>query len=131
MPAPTPTEVVMDLLDRLEKPGGFADAIRATFTDKTRYVNVGMTDSTGIEEGLGVVTMFEQVLGMSYLKVEMLAIAENGNQVLTERIDSLYTHDGTLAISLAIAGIFDVEDGKIVGWRDYFDTASVLGQDKQ
>jgi len=62
---------------------------------------------------------------MSFLKVDMLAIAEQGNTVLTERVDHLHAADGTLVMSVPLAGIFDVEDGKIVGWRDYFDTAGL------
>ena len=124
---PSPTQVVTDFIERLGTPGGFADAVRTCFTERTRYLNVGMTDTTGIEEALGVVQMFEQGMGMSYLKVDMLAIAEQGNTVLTERIDHLHAADGSLVMSVPLAGIFEVEDGKIVGWRDYFDTAGLAG----
>ena len=122
---PTPTEVVTDLLDRLEQPGGFADAVRATFTDTTRYLNVGMSDTTGIAEALAFVERFESFTGANCLRVEMLAIAENGETVFTERIDHLIAPDGHVVRSIRILGVFEVSGGKIAGWRDYFDTAAL------
>jgi limonene-1,2-epoxide hydrolase len=123
----TPTETVMAFLAMCEKPGGFADAVRAFFTPTTRYINVGMTDSTGIDEGIAVVQSFETAMGATSLKVDMLALAEAGGTVLTERIDHLLGADGQPAMSLAVMGIFEVADGKITAWRDYFDTAGTAG----
>ena len=120
---PTPTETVLEFLKALEKPGGFPDAIRAFFTDKCRYLNVGMSDTTGIEETVGFVTAFMGTTRASYMTVDMLALAANGKTVLTERIDHLRDVAGNAVLSLAVMGIFEVEDGKIAGWRDYFDTA--------
>ncbi len=122
---PTPTETVLDFLALLEKPGGFADAIKAYFTPATRYLNVGMSDTTGIEEALAFVQGFEATTGSSFLRVDMLALAESGNTVLTERIDHLSGADGKVVMSIQLMGIFEVADGKIAGWRDYFDTAGL------
>ena len=119
----SPTDTVMAFLAMCEKPGGFADAVRAFFTSETRYINVGMTDSTGIEAGIAVVDSFEAAMGATSLRVDMLALAEAGNKVLTERIDHLIGADGQPAMSLAVMGIFEVENGRITAWRDYFDTA--------
>jgi len=123
---PSPTDVAMDLLTRLEHPGGFAEAVRAMFTPTTRYLNVGMSDTTGIDEALAFIHMFEESTRASWMRAEMLAIAETGNTVLTERIDHLHDADGKLVMSLPVAGIFEVADGKITAWRDYFDTAGTL-----
>jgi limonene-1,2-epoxide hydrolase len=30
-------------------------------------------------------------------------------------------------MSVAVMGIFEVADGKVTGWRDYFDTAGLAG----
>jgi limonene-1,2-epoxide hydrolase len=46
--------------------------------------------------------------------------------VLTERIDHLVVR-GT-SITLPIMGVFDVQDGLIAEWRDYFDLASYRAQ---
>ncbi len=51
----------------------------------------------------------------------VLAIAESGNRVLTERIDEFRLAGRN--ISLPLMGIFEVEQSLIRSWRDYFDMA--------
>jgi len=123
----TPTQVVLDFLKALEAPGGFPQAIRDYFTETTRYLNVGMSDTTGIPDTVAFVEGFMASTTASYMTVDMLALAETGNKVLTERIDHLRNADGQAVMSLAVMGIFEVEGSKITGWRDYFDTAGTAG----
>jgi limonene-1,2-epoxide hydrolase len=119
----TPTQVVLDFLKTLEAPGAFPQAIRDYFTDNTRYLNVGMSDTTGIPDTVAFVEGFMTSTGTNHMTVDMLALAETGNKVLTERIDHLRDDSGKAVMSLAVMGIFEVEGSKIAGWRDYFDTA--------
>ncbi len=42
-----------------------------------------------------------------------------GNVVMNERVDSFVM--GPKTISLPVAGVFEIRDGKISAWRDYFD----------
>ena len=58
---------------------------------------------------------------------EVLNIAENGNTVLTERVDNFVLEDGK-KLSLPVMGTMIIEDGKIKVWRDYFDLASFTSQ---
>ena len=59
---------------------------------------------------------------------EVIAIAENDEgQVLTERVDS-FDMPGGKRISLPVMGTFELEDGKITSWRDYFDLATFTSQ---
>ena len=44
---------------------------------------------------------------------------------MNERTDTMTIGDKTVA--LPVAGVFEVADGKIVGWRDYFDMAQFSG----
>lgn len=49
------------------------------------------------------------------------AIAANGSTVLTERTDIFHFKDGRRA-AIRVMGTFDIgADGRITGWRDYFD----------
>ena len=49
------------------------------------------------------------------------AIAANGNTVLTERTDIFHFKDGRRA-AIRVMGTFDIDaQGRISGWRDYFD----------
>ena len=51
-------------------------------------------------------------------------IAADGNVVLTERTDVL--RRGAWEAEFWVCGTFEVEAGRIVLWRDYFDWTTVL-----
>jgi limonene-1,2-epoxide hydrolase len=57
---------------------------------------------------------------------EILHNAAEGDVVFTERVDRFET--GGKKVALPVAGVFEVKDGKIVAWRDYFDMATWTGQ---
>ena len=57
---------------------------------------------------------------------DVLAIASRGNVVFTERVDHLTVAGKEVA--LPVAGVFEVRDGKIAAWRDYFDMGSYQRQ---
>jgi limonene-1,2-epoxide hydrolase len=63
--------------------------------------------------------------GFEWVDWKLLAIAASGNKVLTERIDDFGI--GGRDISLPLMGIFEIEDGLIRAWRDYFDMAMYRG----
>lgn len=84
------------------------------------YENVGLTHTRNLDEALALIENF--MPGLDRIDVDMLALAQDGDKVLTERIDHLRTADGTVLASLRVMGIFEVRDGKIARWRDYFDT---------
>jgi limonene-1,2-epoxide hydrolase len=58
---------------------------------------------------------------------QLLAIAENGNKVLTERVDNFYLVGGK-AVSMPVMGTFEIVNGQITAWRDYFDLATFTSQ---
>ncbi len=57
---------------------------------------------------------------------EFLTIAAAGNVVLTERVDHLSV--AGKAVVLPVMGSFEIMDGLIRRWRDYFDLASYRAQ---
>ena len=65
--------------------------------------------------------------GFEWVDWKLLAIAESGSKVLTERIDDFGI--GGRDISLPLMGIFEIEDGLIRAWRDYFDIVAELLED--
>lgn len=105
-------------------------AFRNFFTPTTVWENVGMMTTTGAEEAVALMANFESQLGAATLKVDMLAVAAEGGKVLTERLDHMIKPDGSSALSMRVCGIFEVESGKITAWRDYFDTAGMMGGDQ-
>jgi limonene-1,2-epoxide hydrolase len=58
---------------------------------------------------------------------ELLNIAACGEVVLTERIDRF--RRGADRIVVPVMGAFEVRDGRIVQWRDYFDLSALRPQE--
>ena len=89
------------------------------FTDDAVYHNMPMeavTGKNGIREILNMFIPAEDV------EIEILRIAARGNVVFTERIDRMTI--GGKRVVLPCAGVFEIRDGKIAAWRDYFDLAT-------
>jgi limonene-1,2-epoxide hydrolase len=53
---------------------------------------------------------------------DILNIVSKGNVVIAERLDR--THAGDKSVDLPCVGVFELDDGKIKTWRDYFDFAT-------
>jgi limonene-1,2-epoxide hydrolase len=49
----------------------------------------------------------------------------SGTTVMHERTDTMTVGDRT--VTLPVVGVFEVEDGMIRTWRDYFDMSTFLG----
>lgn len=124
----TPTETVTTFLAMWEQPGGGDTAIRSYFRPDTVWENVGVATTTGPEEAISWNASICEPFGMVAMRVENLAIAADGNKVLTERMDSFLDADGNVIAAFPVMGIFEIEDGKIAAWRDYFDSAAAQQQ---
>jgi limonene-1,2-epoxide hydrolase len=57
--------------------------------------------------------------GRARFEVKTHRIAVNGSTVLTERTDALVF--GPVRLQFWVCGVFEVRDGRITLWRDYFD----------
>jgi limonene-1,2-epoxide hydrolase len=57
--------------------------------------------------------------GRASFEVKTHRIAVNGSSVLTERTDVLQF--GPLRLQFWVCGVFEVHNGRITLWRDYFD----------
>jgi limonene-1,2-epoxide hydrolase len=95
-------------------------AILDAFTSDAVYHNMPMQPAVG-KDAIGPLVDF--VLGQAKdgLRFEITRIAADGDVVLTERVDTFKSGDRTVV--LPIMGAFEVRDGKIAAWRDYFDMA--------
>ncbi|HEX3839302.1 MAG TPA: limonene-1,2-epoxide hydrolase family protein [Acidimicrobiales bacterium] len=114
-----PEQVVLDLCEAFKKHD--AEALRPFFTDDVVYHNIPMDAAVGID---ATIAFIEGFFGMSEsLVIENLHVATRDNLVFTERVDT-FTVGGKVA-PLPVMGIFEIRDGKISGWRDYFDMAQI------
>ena len=96
-------------------------AVEAMLDDEVVYHNVGTEPATGREESLAAVKMqFDMFDPISF---GIRNLASNGDIVLTERVDEI-TANGIMA-PVPVMGIFEVRNGRIAQWRDYFDLTLV------
>jgi limonene-1,2-epoxide hydrolase len=115
----TAEQVVRDLCDGVGKSD--AEALRQFFTDDVVYHNIPMDPAIGIDAAIAVIDGF---FAMSEsLKIEILHLAVRENVVLTERIDTFTV--GKIVAPLPVMGTFEIRDGKISAWRDYFDMGQI------
>ena len=94
------------------------------FSDDAVYHNIPMEPARGKAAIKAVINSF---LPMSKsIEFKILHTVSVGNVVMNERIDMFDT--GTKKISIPVAGVFEVKNGKISAWRDYFDMAMYTKQ---
>jgi limonene-1,2-epoxide hydrolase len=107
--------VVLELIEGFNNSD--LDRVMACFEEGADYHNIPMEKVTGVAAIRGVLEGF--VGGASAIQWDLLNIAEADGVVLTERVDK-FEMNGTW-IALPVMGTFEVSNGKIVAWRDYFD----------
>jgi limonene-1,2-epoxide hydrolase len=111
-------EALIDTWNRMDW-----DAIDDLMAEGIFYHNVPMEPFEGRAAAGASVRGIGCVSGHWHL----LSIAENGDKVLTERADSFELANGR-KLSVPIMGTFELEDGRMQAWPDYFDAATVAGQ---
>jgi limonene-1,2-epoxide hydrolase len=117
-----PIEVVQEFCDSWAK--GDLDAIVAFFTDDAVYHNIPIAPVTGRAAIRDTIAGF--TAGVDTVEFRVLNIAAVGSVVMTERVDAFIMPAAT--IELPVMGTFEVADGKIAAWRDYFDLNQFMSQ---
>jgi limonene-1,2-epoxide hydrolase len=100
------------------------DRIVAFFSDDAVYHNIPVDPVSGREAIKATIARF--TAGVDRVEFEVRHAAADGNVVLTERVDRFFTPDRT--IELPVMGTFEVNDGSITAWRDYFDLNQFMSQ---
>ena len=118
----TPTETVNAFIAAIECRD--VEAAIALVPADVSYENMPMQPIVGPEAMAATLEMF--LSPASEVEWPVLRQVEVGNVVMNERLDRFRIGDGWL--ELPIAGVFEVTDGKISLWRDYFDMATYTGQ---
>jgi limonene-1,2-epoxide hydrolase len=110
-----PSDVVRDFCAAIGRKE--LDAVEALLDEKVVYHNIGSEPAVGRDATLAAVKfqfdMFEPI------EFRIRNLAADGETVLTERAD-LVTANGITA-PVPVMGTFEVREGRIVAWRDYFD----------
>jgi len=113
----------MEFCDAFGK-GAQPDEIVQYFTEDAVYHNIPVEPAVGHEAILGLLNMF--LTTAEGLEFRVLNIVADGDTVLTERVDVFRLPNAT--IELPVMGTFEVKDGKIAAWRDYFDLNQYMSQ---
>lgn len=92
------------------------DGAGAVLDENLVYENVGFPTIRGRSRAM---KLFRGMEGRARFEVKTHRIAVNGSTVLTERTDALVF--GPVRLQFWVCGVFEVRDGRITLWRDYFD----------
>ena len=103
---------------------GDLDAIIGYFTPDAVYHNIPMAAVQGADAIRATLMGF--MSPDTKVEFKVLHQAVNGDVVMNERVDVFTT--GDKVISIPVMGVFEVADGKIAAWRDYFDLNQFMSQ---
>jgi limonene-1,2-epoxide hydrolase len=118
---PPSVSVVIAFLTALAR--GDADAAVDLVHPDIAYTNVGWPTV----RGRAATARLLRALGRRCsFDVELINVSADGGVVLTERIDELGV--GRLRCQFWVCGRFEIRDGLVIVWRDYFDHLHVLGR---
>jgi limonene-1,2-epoxide hydrolase len=106
--------IVEDFLKALENQ--HFETFDALLADDVVYQNVGLPTVHGRSR---VVKMMRGMEGRMGFQVKFHRNVAEGNTVLNERTDAMVI--GPVRLQFWVCGVFEVQDGRITLWRDYFD----------
>jgi limonene-1,2-epoxide hydrolase len=100
------------------------DELLRFFTEDAVYHNIPIEPASGHEAIRNMLQLF--VSEVQKISFEVRNLASAGDVVFTERVDRFEM--GERIVELPVAGVFEIRDGKIASWRDYFDMGMWLRQ---
>jgi limonene-1,2-epoxide hydrolase len=117
--SPSAEKVVRDFMAAIIAawPTGHAATLSRFFSEDAEYRNGPLEPVRGRE---AIVADLAQMMSLGgEVDAVIRHLLSDDAVVMTERVDYVRL-DGKSAV-LRIAGVFEVHDGVITGWRDYFD----------
>jgi limonene-1,2-epoxide hydrolase len=119
---PTPQEVVTSFCAAWSKLD--IDELATYFAPDAVYHNIPIDPVAGRDNIRAAIASF--TTGWDRVDFELRHVVADGGLVMTERIDTFVSPERT--VSLPVMGVFEVEDGHITAWRDYFDINQFMSQ---
>jgi limonene-1,2-epoxide hydrolase len=113
----TRTEVISDFCQswpRLSR-----EEIVALFTEDAVYRNIPFPGDVIGGEGVADV-LVPLSARVAAIEATVLNVGELGDVVFAERVEVFRRHTGEV-FELPVVGVFELRDGRICAWRDYFD----------
>lgn len=87
------------------------------FTEDGTYYNMPLEPVSGRDNVRQLIAGF--LSSWTATEWEILNLLADGDVVIAERLDK--TKAGDKSVDLPCTGVFEMRDGKIAVWRDYFD----------
>lgn len=116
----SPAEVVTEFCKLWASPD--PDQLADYFTEDAVYHNIPMEPVAGREAIKQFIAGF--TAAFDGIDFQIQRQISDGNMVMNERTDVMRRKDGA-EMPLPVMGVFEVVDGQIAAWRDYFDMATV------
>ena len=123
--ATNPEEIVNTFISKIEARD--LDAALEQVSEDCYYDNVPIGDMTGRSDMHQFLSGLLQ--GEGPVEFEVVRQTCTGNTVMNERLDRFNTASGRTN-ELPVMGVFEVNEGLITFWRDYFDNGMFLRQIK-
>ncbi len=123
---PSAEEVVRDFMAAFTAawPTGDATTLGRFFSEDAEYCNGPGEPVVGRE---AIVADLARMMSLGgHVDADIRHLLSDGAVVMTERVD--YVRVDAKTAALRIAGVFEVHDGVITGWRDYFDSTEFGAQ---
>ncbi|MEV0218525.1 limonene-1,2-epoxide hydrolase family protein [Streptomyces sp. NPDC050704] len=124
---PNPDAIVRAFIEEWNVPAPDPDQLSKHFAEDAVYHNIPLepiVGRTAIRDAFA-----DWLPNFDSTVWEIHHQAASGNVVLNERTDTY--HSGERVTPARVMGVFEVTDGLITAWRDYFDSADIpliLGQ---
>ncbi len=97
------------------------DELVAYFTADAVYHNMPRSAVSGTDEIRELLAWI--LAGHDSLHFDILTLVAAGDVVVAERVDHLFA--GDVHVALPVVGVFELRNGRIAAWRDYFDPTPV------
>jgi limonene-1,2-epoxide hydrolase len=95
------------------------------FAEDGVYHNIPLESVQGREAIKGFIAGF--IAGFDGIDFQVHRQVSAGDLVMNERTDVMRRKGGE-PIRLPVTGVFEIENGQIKAWRDYFDMATITSQ---
>jgi limonene-1,2-epoxide hydrolase len=116
-------ELVTEFCEKWSTPD--PEELAGYFTEDAVYHNIPMDAVHGREAIKQFIAGF--VGGLDGIDFQVHRQVSDGDLVMNERTDVMRRKGGE-PIPLPVTGVFEIENGQIKAWRDYFDMATITSQ---
>lgn len=117
---PSNTEIITEFVQAWSNLN--PEELASYFTEDGCYYNMPTQPVKGREAVQDFIANF--LANWTETQWDILNIAKAGNVVICERLDRTKTTAGN--VDLPCVGVFEMQDGKIKEWRDYFDLGTFM-----